>query len=394
MFARMLLAILLSGLVSPVVASPTVFWASDPIQPGQTAVIIGEGFGKKPKIAISRVSDVASDPLASSHAPSSEGFVSVDAIQASDQGLKFTVPSALQAGIFAYRISTEAGVCEGVLNRPQVWWAQGDRGLGGSPGGWIRIFGRNLGGKKPVVRLEGDRRRVDMVAKGDEFALLAKLPADVPIGKYRLFAHNRFGDQAGWSEPIEVEVANLTTWPATVFNVRASGAEGDGVKDDTAAVLTALDKADKAGGGVVYFPRGRYRLSDALSIPRAPVLRGEKRELSCLAWSEIAKPPESLIRGTNSFGIEDLTIYAKDHRHVIAGDLGDQPGCWGCVRSPSPGSGRRVPGASFPGRGGQAVRGADAVEYRRRRHDPPGRKEHRDRRQRLLRQRPLHLPRS
>ena len=38
-----------------------------------------------------------------------------------------------------------------------------------------------------------------------------------------------------------------------------------------------------------------------------------------------AKPPEALVRGTNSFGIEDLTIYAKDHQHVIASDLGDKP---------------------------------------------------------------------
>ncbi len=42
-----------------------------------------------------------------------------------------------------------------LFNRPQVWWAQGDRGTTASPGGWIRVFGRNLGMKTPgkaVVR--------------------------------------------------------------------------------------------------------------------------------------------------------------------------------------------------------------------------------------------------
>ena len=217
-------------------------------------------------------------------------------------------------------------MCEGLLNRPQVWWAQGDRGTTVSPGGWIRIFGRNFGKKPRILILSLDEtKRVDLPLAGDEFAVSAEIPPDLPFGNYRLFVHGGVGGQAGWSEAVCVEVAKSTPWPTAVFNVREYGAQGDGLKDDTAAVLTTLQKADKAGGGIVYFPRGRYRLSDGLSIPRFTVLRGEKREWACLAWSELAKPPEALLRGTNSFGIEELTLYAKDHQHVIASDLGDKP---------------------------------------------------------------------
>ena len=303
-------------------AAPTVFWASDPVQPGQTVVVIGEGFGEKPKVEISRLSDGQRSPV-------SEGFVTVDAIQASDQGLKFTVPTTIQPGIFAYRITTEAGSCQGLLNRPQAWWAQGDVGLTASPGSRIWVFGRNFE-KKALVTLrsvDGDKQ-VSLAAAGDEYAISAYIPSDLLSGKYGLAVSAIKGSPGTFSssEPsLPIVVSKPTVWPTTMFNVREAGAEGDGVKDDTAAIFTTLQKAEKAGGGVVYFPRGRYRVSEALAVPRFTVLRGEKREWSCLAWGDFAKPPEALIRGTNSFGIEELTLYAKDHQHVIASDLGDKP---------------------------------------------------------------------
>ena len=172
-------------------------------------------------------------------------------------------------------------------------------------------------------------------------------------------------------------VAQPTAWPATVFDVKQFGAEGDGVKDDTAAVVAALEEAAKAGGGIVHFPRGRYRLSDGLTIPRFTVLRGEALERtaqcdSCqrsltssssratsgsellppsgcshwaggaaaLCWTDLPKPPEEhSSAGTNSFGLEDLTLYAqlqaRDRRRS----------------GRAAGSGRRVPAARLrPGR--------------------------------------------
>jgi hypothetical protein len=110
-----------------------------------------------------------------------------------------------------------------------------------------------------------------------------------------------------------------------VFNVKDFGADGTGEKDDTAAVQAALAKAQENGGGVIYFPRGRYQVMEGLTIPPFTRLRGEKSELVSLFWPDLPNPPESLIQGTHSFGIEDLTLYASNHRHVIAGNLGGQP---------------------------------------------------------------------
>src|ERR1022692_4594127 len=43
-----------------------------------------------------------------------------------------------------------------------------------------------------------------------------------------------------------------------VFDVKESGAKGDGKTLDTDAIQKALDDCGKAGGGIVHFPAGTY----------------------------------------------------------------------------------------------------------------------------------------
>jgi autotransporter-associated beta strand protein len=52
------------------------------------------------------------------------------------------------------------------------------------------------------------------------------------------------------------------------------GAYGDGVHDDTAAIQGALAAAGGNGGGIVYVPAGKYRLTGTLDIPSGVELRG------------------------------------------------------------------------------------------------------------------------
>ena len=58
------------------------------------------------------------------------------------------------------------------------------------------------------------------------------------------------------------------------FNVRSFGAVGDSKTDDTAALQRALDAAGKAGGGIVYTPRGNYFFAGNLNVPKAVTLAG------------------------------------------------------------------------------------------------------------------------
>ena len=49
---------------------------------------------------------------------------------------------------------------------------------------------------------------------------------------------------------------------------------GDRAADDTAAFQRALDEAGKAGGGVVYAPRGNYLFKGNLLVPNGVTLKG------------------------------------------------------------------------------------------------------------------------
>lgn len=58
------------------------------------------------------------------------------------------------------------------------------------------------------------------------------------------------------------------------YNVKDFGAIGDSTTDDRAAVISAITAANNAGGGVVWFPGGRYRISDSILITHSVRLMG------------------------------------------------------------------------------------------------------------------------
>lgn len=62
--------------------------------------------------------------------------------------------------------------------------------------------------------------------------------------------------------------------PPPYVDVKAFGARGDGVTDDTAAFQRALDEAAKSGVGVVKAPRGNYLFKGHLNVPSGVTLEG------------------------------------------------------------------------------------------------------------------------
>jgi hypothetical protein len=54
-----------------------------------------------------------------------------------------------------------------------------------------------------------------------------------------------------------------------VFDVSADGAKGDGEANDTAAIQRTIDKAVAAGGGLVYIPKGTYKVTSSLVLLEA-----------------------------------------------------------------------------------------------------------------------------
>lgn len=61
-----------------------------------------------------------------------------------------------------------------------------------------------------------------------------------------------------------------------IFNITDSkyGAIGNATDDDTNAIKKAIDDANANGGGIVYFPPGRYVVKEAITVPSNVELRG------------------------------------------------------------------------------------------------------------------------
>jgi hexosaminidase len=300
---------------APTVAAekPEILWTSDPIRPGDTVMIQGHAFSED---AVVEASPAPGKPMQK-----------LRIVDRSEQCLKALLPADWKANAFTIRISTGAGRATALLNRPAYLFWVGDLGKRQTPGGRFRVCGRNMLGnpRKVRARLTAAAGFIDVpVEKAEAYALAAVLPADVPPGEYGLQVHNGWGGAAGWSDAIPFVVQHATPWPQTLFNVMDFGAVGDGLADDTAAVQAALAEAQAAGGGIVFFPRGRYEIRETLKVPRFTVLRGEKREWVELLWPDSPKPV-ALVRGTNSFGLEDLSLACRNYADGIISDDGTKP---------------------------------------------------------------------
>lgn len=100
-------------------------------------------------------------------------------------------------------------------------------------------------------------------------------------------------DRLSWLESqIDVFDASASTGlplPAAAsenapLNVKAYGATGDGTTDDTLAVQATLDACRDAGGGLVDFPAGTYKITATLTRHPSVSLRGETGA-SRLEWA-------------------------------------------------------------------------------------------------------------
>lgn len=82
-----------------------------------------------------------------------------------------------------------------------------------------------------------------------------------------------------------------------VFNVKAYGAVGDGVTDDTAAINACLAASLAAGSGRVYFPpsSGRYMTSGGHVLFSGLIIEGQGGAYSTLPFDDPAQPTGSAV---------------------------------------------------------------------------------------------------
>lgn len=143
---------------------------------------------------------------------------------------------------------------------------------------------------------------------------------DVSTNTLWIYRYDADGSNGAW-----VNVASGTGGTAAdprIFNVKDYGALGDGSTDDTAEIQAAIDAAEAAGGGVVFFPAGVYVVGGALQdtgrsnaqllLPRIDtsdeqitiVLRGESppTQVPFVIGAAVVPDGGSIIKGTLNAG--------------------------------------------------------------------------------------------
>lgn len=342
-------------------AEPQVFWASDPVRPNETVMIQGSDLGGVSAVVeVARLSD---GPAA--HAALK--WVRVPVLEGSGESLKFVVPADWNPGVFAFQVKVAEMTSKPMLlNAPDPWWIQGDEGHGATPGGWLRVLGKSLAvdgrpmaptqkesgpvappmfskavGEVGLARLTSNDGAVVTLRStaADLYSMRFELPADLAPGRYMVQVQNGSGGNAAWRAAGMLPVAAAPKIPQTIYSVLDFyKSDPDAVKtmrdtlvkytqplDRTEGIRDALDKAEKNGGGIVYFPGGRYRMRGPLNVPPHTVLRGEGKDVVTLWWGsghfnldgggnqgrakvDEPAPPNPLISGTD-FGIENISFY-------------------------------------------------------------------------------------
>jgi hypothetical protein len=113
------------------------------------------------------------------------------------------------------------------------------------------------------------------------------------------------------------------------YNVKKFGALGDNSTDDTTAIQVTVDACGAAGGGVVYFPPGRY-LSGLVKVKYSNVyLVGAgigatkliMKPLNDSALIQLGDYADESIRGTLShIGVSDMEIYGNKEKQSQSAD--------------------------------------------------------------------------
>ncbi len=285
----------------------TVYFSGNTVvKPGETVLLSGSGLDSITDIEISRLPDSSlgkpsyiaintpvsipdEETIQNADRPiEGEGSRKAEILQKSSQSLKFIIPDDFIHGVLSVSLLSADSFDIVYVNQPMLSWLQGDLGKSASLGGWLRLNGEKLviGDKKPRIVFEKDGKytRIPVKKIFDAYSIEAEIPATLNEGTYKVYVSNGFGGRTAWSMPVSIEIKKPEEFPCEVFNVRDYGACGTGEADDTEAFRKALDAVAANNGGVLYIPRGRYKMTGTINVPDHTIFRGEALEKTQLYW--------------------------------------------------------------------------------------------------------------
>lgn len=304
-------------------ANPLVHWASDPVLPGETVLIVGEHLDRIVDVTVQRVVDDASSDGAT--VAGERKLVSLRL--ASESSLAFTVPKEFSAGVYRVVVTTQKGQVTRLINAPVLYWMQGDRGSAATRGGWIRVFGRDIARtQRATLRFSQEGKPVaDIeVAAADLWDGRFDIPSNFVVGRYELTLWNGNGDKGA---VVPLGAFDILPEPSEPTTRKISLAASTSAQaDDTRRIQEALLAMGGAGGGTVHLSRGAFTISARLDVPPHVSLQGDGMDLTTIVLASQPIPPDAVISGRDAFTVGNLTIAAGKHAHIIRGGFdGDSP---------------------------------------------------------------------
>lgn len=291
---------------------PVILWASSPVAPGETILIHGGDFGETPKVEIT----------------SPERSAVLDPVSKSETALMVQFPEDWEPSELRLRVvSDDESSRPYPVNTPDIWWVQGDWGREASPGGWVRLFGRGLESPERTPRefilvdeSENPVSGLDRQEEVNRWSQKIFLSESIPDGTYRLAWRDSVSDEVCRTEPFRV-ARHREPQKTDLFNITDYGAVANDQKDDTEAILKAVEALTANKGGVLFVPRGRFCMTKTIKLPPHSILKGVSQDLTEIYWPDTDEPPRALIMGDHSFAVEDIFLTSGFHQDGISDDL-------------------------------------------------------------------------
>ena len=207
--------------------------------------------------------------------------------------LAATLPAKASDGLFLVRVTNSAGASAPVvLNRPEVWWCTPETV---TPGGVVRVFGRNLAARPDADRafafVSRDRRhtRCEIVEAGP-YALALRLPAGLEAGAWELRVHAGSGGEWGWSDPLAMRVAAPPKAPGGSVRLGADATAED--------LRRAIGRLAERGGGTLTLSAGEFHFGGTLRIPAGVTLAGAGADATRLVLDHDPAAPFAALAGS------------------------------------------------------------------------------------------------
>lgn len=303
---------------------PVIFYSGNTVvRPGNIVTIRGEYLDSVRKITVSDGVNTAEAEM----------------IQPGRQSVKFPIPTSLTEGVYTVTFEGEAETVTRTLNAPVVRWIQGDEGKTATSSGWIRVNGECLrlnGEKTPFIKIGDTILSPSRVY--DDYSVKFDL-SDFKDGEYDVTYSNGYAENGGLK--LTVAPSPEESWRKVVYNVVDLGFPTDTVTDVTEQLQALLKKVGEEGGGIVYFPAGRYHVTGRFDIPRGTVIRGDGYTRSQIFWTDVwnehkaypdggthwapTRTPDGMLKGEGDFAIENIDIAASRIGSLIIAGEEDTP---------------------------------------------------------------------